>query len=356
MLFLFFVYLYLPLCHYSLYLSVEINNDMAKLNVILTVVVGLLFSSCVSFGYVTFERLEAGSVNYPESVRKVGVVNNMPYFDLARLDKKVLDMPHLEGDGTIAADTLAHLLASAEYFDDVVICDDMLQGMEASFSEPYSLSKMRVDSLMEEMGVDVLFSLDRIKIDLAPWYASSGWNGSQYRGVKVIVTPVLFAYVPGRDGAWFAISHQDSIGFNWNEPMSLGKFQKDASSYSAYMLMEYLLPSWKMVERPFYASGCVEMRDANVYMMSENWSDAFRLWKQAYETKNGKKKMMAAYNLAIYYEVHDDTERALEYLEEAMSLVKSGSYDAGMMNFYRMQLKNRIEKRQKLDMQMRRFE
>jgi hypothetical protein len=76
---------------------------------------------------------------------------------------------------------------------------------------------------------------------------------------------------------------------------------------------------------------------------------------EAYETRKGKKKMMAAYNLAVYYEAHDDTERALEYLDEAISMVKSDSYDAGMMKVYRMQLSSRIEKRKQLDVQMKRF-
>ena len=65
---------------------------------------------------------------------------------------------------------------------------------------------------------------------------------------------------------------------------------------------------------------------------------------------------MAAYNLAVYYEAHDDTGRALEHLEEALELVKPGSFDEGMMKLYLAQLKNRIEKRKMLDVQMKRFE
>ena len=315
----------------------------------------LLLSSCVSYNYVTFERLEAGEINYPESVRRVGVVNNMPYFDFAGLDRNTL--PPLEGNGKIAADTLANLLALADYFDTVVICDSMLQGMNTSFSEPYALSGIQADSLMEMLGVDVLFSLDRVKIDLSIW----GQNGYGYRavgnkGVKSVITPVLIAYIPGRESPWFAVSCKDSIGYKWNEPMTLGKFQRDASAYSAYMLMDHLLPSWKMVERIYYASGSVELRDANIYLMAENWKDTYWLWKQAYDTGRGKKKMMAAFNLAVYHEAHDDTDRALECLEEAITMVKSGSFDEGMMKVYRTQLKKRIEKRKKLEVQMKRFE
>jgi len=328
-------------------------SNMRHSKTILSLIIGVLLSGCISFNSVTFERLEAGDINFPESVRRIGVVNNMPYFDLAHLGQKVLEMPcHMEGSGIIAADTLANLLALADYFDTVVICDSMLQGRNASFSEPYALSHVQADSLLEMMGVDVLFSLDRVKVDLSNWDE----DGYGYKGVKAVITPVLIAYIPGRETPWFAISCKDSIGYKWNEPMSQDKFQKDASAYSAYMLMDHLLPSWKMVERSYYASGSVEFRDANIYLMAENWEDTYWLWKQAYERGKGKKKMMAAYNLAVYFEAHDDTERALELLEEAMTLVKSGSFDERMMKFYRVQLKNRVEKRKKVEVQMKRFE
>lgn len=330
----------------------QIKKTMKPSRTILSVIMSLLLSSCVSYSYVTFDRLEAGDINYPESVKKVGVVNNMPCFDIAGLDGSFL--PPLEGDGEIAADTLAHLLAASDYFEQVVICDSPLQGANASFLGPYALSPVQADSLLEVMGVDVLFSIDRVKVDLS--VLSSGWNGYRYGGVKAVVTPVMFAYIPGRETPWFAVSCKDSIAFNRNETMALDKFRKDASAYSAYMLTDHLLPSWKMVERIYYASGCVEMRDANVYVMEGNWEEAYHLWKAVYDEKKGKKKMMAAFNLAVYHEAHDDTERAVGYLEEALALMKPGSHDEGMMRFYLTQLKNRIEKRKKLDMQMRRFE
>lgn len=329
---------------------------MKQSTTILAVIVSLLLSSCVSYSYVTFERLEAGDINYPESVRRVGVVNNMPHFNFVRMDEAGSKFPPLEGNGVIAADTLAHLLSVADYFDTVVICDSMLQGMNASFSEPYALSPQKADSLMEAMGVEVLFSLDRVKVDLSEWYERNSWGSPEYKGVKAVIRPVLFAYVPGREAPWFSISDADSLYYKWNMDLSQIRLQKEASAYSAYMLMEHLLPSWKMMERIYYASGSVELRDANVYLMADNWGDAFRLWKEAYDTKKGKKKMMAAFNMAVYYEAHDDTERAIECLEEALALVKPGSYDEGMMRLYWVQLKNRLEKREKLDMQMKRFE
>ena len=90
---------------------------MKHTKTILVLFMSLLLASCVSYNYVNFERLEAGDINYPESVKRVGVVNNMPHFDFAGLDGTLL--PPLEGHGKTAADTLANLLAAADYFDRV---------------------------------------------------------------------------------------------------------------------------------------------------------------------------------------------------------------------------------------------
>lgn len=326
---------------------------MKKIISILTAFVALLLESCVSIGYVTFERLESGDINFPEDIKRVGVVNNMPFFDFSHVKRGLSELPELEGDGKMAADTLAHLLASADYFEEVVICDSMLKGTDTSFAP---LSPQKADSLMEELGVDVLLSLDRVKINLSMWQEHGGWNGRLYGGVKAVVSPLVVAYISGRSTPWFAINDKDSLGYNRNETMTLRRFQEDASAYSAYMMMEHLLPSWKMVERNYYASGSVEMRDANVFVQEGNWEGAYELWKYVYDTKKGKKKMMAAFNLAVYCEAHDRTEEAETYIDEALELVKKGSYDEQMMLLYQLQLKNRIEHRKRLDMQMKRFE
>lgn len=322
---------------------------MKKTINILVFLVSLLLGGCSSVGYVSFERLEAGDVNYPDNIRRVGVVNNMPYPDFTGLERTSAGVLGLEGDGKTVADTLAHLLASADYFEEVVICDSVLRGKDTSITESYALSKENADSLIEAMGIDVLFSIDRVKIDLTTWGAGNG--------VKSVVTPVMLAYISGRETPWFAISYKDSIGYERHWTMTLEHFQKDASTYAAYMLMEHLLPSWKVVERNFYASGCVELRDACVFINEKNWEGAYELWKQVYDkNKKGKKRMKSAFNLAVYHEVHDETELAENYIEEALKWVKEGSYDEGIMRVYQLQLKNRIAKRQKLEVQMKRFE
>ena len=98
------------------------------------------------------------------------------------------------------------------------------------------------------------------------------------------------------------------------------------------------------------------MRDAGVCVREQNWEGAYRLWKELYETKKGKVKMRAAYNLAVYCERQDDFVRAKEYLDTALSLAPEGSWEMQLIQFYLLQLEDQARKNQRLKVQMRRFE
>ena len=66
--------------------------------------------------------------------------------------------------------------------------------------------------------------------------------------------------------------------------------------------------------------------------------------------------MRAAYNLAVYYELQNEFERASEYLEEATRCVKAGSWEEALLQVYRIQLAEGTRQNQMLKIQMKRFE
>lgn len=75
--------------------------------------------------------------------------------------------------------------------------------------------------------------------------------------------------------------------------------------------------------RYLYTGGSVPMRDAAIYVRENSWDDAYELWRQAFEgTKNQKKKMRAALNIAVYYEMKDSLAKAEEWAEKAQQLAK----------------------------------
>jgi tetratricopeptide (TPR) repeat protein len=292
----------------------------------------LLFSACTTLQYFSFERLQAADVSFPEQVRSVGVVNGVPSSS--------------GGDGKVASEAFAQEIAAANYFNQVVICDSALQAFD----------QVQTDSLIQALEVDMLFAIERVEVELqkGTYYLSDVMTNVPV--VDGIVTPLVCAYIAGRDTPLFSISKTDTICWELRPDLTEEIMRKEASEYAAKLPMPYLLPSWKEVERYYFDGGNVEMRDAGIYVREGNWEEAGALWQNLYDTKKGKAKMRAAYNLALYYEMQDDFEKALAYMETASSLASEGSWEAQLIAFYQLKLQELSKDNHRLKVQMKRFE
>ena len=311
-----------------------------------------LFSSCVTIGTLSYDRLQAADVNFPEMVRRVGVVNNMPPSGAVEEHSS----EWLEGDGTVMAEHFAQAIAATDYFEEVVLCDSSLYQASPSEKVSEGLSSVQADSLMKALEVDMLFSLNRVYIRLKENAFFLPGGHAPVSIIDGIVTPVLQVYAPGRNAPLFSVSKSDSIYWELTPSLDVKQVVTDASEFAATIPVKHLLPYWEEVSRYYYNGGGVEMRDAAVSVQEGDWESAFQLWQDAYHRKKGVAKMRAAYNLALYYEMHDDFELAETYLSEAIQGTKEGSSDRNMMEVYRVQLNYLAATNGKLKMQMRRFE
>ena len=292
----------------------------------------VLFSACTTVQYFSFERLQPADINFPEQVRSVGVVNGVPATN--------------GGDGKLAAEAFAHEIAAADYFNQVVICDSALQSFDGG----------QADSLIQALGVDMLFAIEQVEVTLDKGTHYLPELMAKVPVVDGIVTPMVRAYVAGRDTPLFSISKQDTICWELRPDLTEEIIIKEASEYAAKMPMQYLLPYWKEVERYYFDGGNVEMRDAGIFVREGNWEEAKALWQTLYDTKKGKVKMRAAYNLAVYHELQDDFEQAQEYLDTASSLASEGSWEEQLIVLYQLKLHELSKDNHRLKVQMKRFE
>lgn len=313
------------------------------------------FPSCTTYHSITFDRLQAAEVNYPEQIRTVGIINYLP---LQEVKKKSLENTSgtLEGDGKVAAEVLAQEIAATNYFNQVVICDSVIRKSvsDADWSQP--LSGYKADSLIESLGVDMLFSVERVHVQLEESNLFLPNIMVQVPVIDGIVTPLIRAYVPGRHTPLFTFSKTDTIYWEMRPDLTQERVIKDASEYAGMLPARHLLPHWKEVERYYFDGGVSEMRDAGIYVREQNWEEAASLWQSLYDSKKGKNKMYAAYNLALYYEMQDELEKAREYLDVALSLAKEESWEKQMIVFYQVQLEEEAQKNRHLKIQMKRFE
>lgn len=320
----------------------------------MVLLVGTLFVSCSSLQTISFDQLQAADISFPDMVRKVAVINNMPV--LKTEDGHKVLSAELEGDGKMASETLAECIANVNYFDQVIICDSMFRAQDEVPRANVVFSNEEIRKLSEDLGVDMIFSFDRIHIQTKPGVAFLSDFPLPVEVVEGAISPVIRVYMPQRNKPLFVVAKQDTISWQVDPTLSDQKIIKDASEYVASVSVDYLLPHWNEVTRFYYDGGNVEMRDAAVFLRENNWNEACNLWKAAYEKRKGQSKMRAAFNIALYYEVNDQLEQAREWLENARKLVKAGSTDEQLIAFYSLELENRVNKLSKLKIQMKRFD
>ena len=82
--------------------------------------------------------------------------------------------------------------------------------------------------------------------------------------------------------------------------------------------IEPYFPTWKERERVFYHDRlCYELREAKVYVGEGNWEAAAEHWRALSTSKFRTYRFMAAYNMALYYEMTDSIDKAIGQLDLA---------------------------------------
>lgn len=319
-----------------------------KITVLLLVL--CLFSACTTLQTISFERLQAADVSYPDQVRTVGVINYAPQ------DKQERDsiLGLWNGDGKVTVESLAREIAATDYFNQVVVCDSALRPVGMGNEEILPMSQ--ADSLIQALGVDMLFAVEQVRIELKEGSLFHTELMMDVPAVDGVITPLVRAYVSGRSAPLFSISKTDTICWVVSPELTFGQIMQEASDFAATLPVSYLLPHWKEMNRYYFDGGNMEMRDAGVYIREQNWEGAAALWQKLHDGRKGKVKMRAAYNLALNYELQGDYERAKEYLDTALSLASEGSWEHQLIEYYRLQLDEQARENRMLQIQMKRFE
>ena len=319
-----------------------------KITVLLLVL--CLFSACTTLQTISFERLQAADVSYPDQVRTVGVINYAPQDEQER--DSILGL--WNGDGMVTVESLAREIAATDYFNQVVVCDSALRPVGMGNEEILPMSQ--ADSLIQALGVDMLFAVEQVRIELKEGSLFHTELMVDVPAVDGVITPLVRAYVSGRNAPLFSISKTDTICWVVSPELTFGQIVQEASDFAATLPVSYLLPHWKEMNRYYFDGGNMEMRDAGVYIREQNWEGAAALWQKLHDGRKGKVKMRAAYNLALNYELQGDYERAKEYLDTALSLASEGSWEHQLIEYYRLQLDEQARENRMLQIQMKRFE
>ena len=315
---------------------------------------GSLLASCSSIQTLTFDQLYPAEITYPEQVNSVAVVNNMA--SIPEPKDGLLTIGLLEGDGKIAAETLAGALADSRYFNQVLICDSVLRSDDARPTDPSMLTPAQVDTLASRLGVDMLFSVERVLMKTSRQEMFYPGFSMPFAMVEMKATRLVRVYLPSRATPVAPVTKTDSLYWEISSEVSDKVLVKEGSSGAFTSLLNDLVPHWGQTTRVYYDGGCVEMRDAAVCLRENDWAGARELWTKLYEDrKKGRMKMKAAFNVALALEMEGNTDRASEWLEKAKACESADAEDRELMEYYTYLLNEKKKDLPKLDLQMKRF-
>ena len=309
---------------------------MAKSYSLVFIVLFLLtLGSCQSLEQIPIDYLQPADLSFPPQLRKVAIVNNTsdaPDNKLITETEKIKEgtplisraTAYANGDPKTATESLAEEIAQQNYFDEVVICDSALRANDKLARES-TLSQEEVRQLTSNLGVDFIIALENLQLKATKTVRYLDEFNCFQGAVDVKVYPTVKVYLPERSRPMTTLHPNDSIF--WEEFGGTAieaatrmipdkQMLEEAAAFAGTVPVKNIVPIWKKGTRYLYTGGSVPVRE-------NSWDDAYELWRQAFEgTKNQKKKMRAALNIAVYYEMKDSLAKAEEWAEKAQQLAK----------------------------------
>jgi len=360
---------------------------MTKFHYIPPILLSLFVCSCVSISQISIDNLEPAKVSFPKDIKTVAIINNtitdketIETEERGEFNLLISTKSTFQGNAKLTTEVFAESVAAANFFNEVIICDSALREKDLLPRES-ELSQNEVKKLTSNLGVDMLLSVENItiKTDQRTHYVDNIFRST----IDATVAPMIKVYLPSRAKPLFIVYPEDKIywdGYGLSPEVAeknlitKDSLIKEASAFAGELPTKVILPRWEKANRFYYTSGCLELRDGGALVREDSWDDAFELWQTAYKKKSKKIKMRTAFNIALYYELQNNIEQAIEWAEKADQLIRekenrtgkigeekstrlnnNDSLDYIIITKYLLTLKERMNDIQTLNLQMERF-
>ena len=317
-----------------------------KLSTLIFQLSTLFLTSCSEVLLLSVEQMLPPEVMPQHKVRSVGVVSNFSQHNVVVVNDDALIVPC---DADTVKEQVALTFANSGIMDRVVVLDSLLYHPDSTTQ--HVLTQSEVNALCHEMDVEMIYSID---------YACLTFNPAA-RFISRPLNAYLCSriYIPDNDSIrGTSILDKETLDYWVNDTEEIAYLAPQIPHLLAQNAIAPYLPSWKERERVFYYDRlCYELREAKVYVRESNWEAAAEQWRSLAESKLRPYRFMAAYNLALYYEMTDDIDAALHMLDTAKALCtkknrrgeeRSLPLDTTFVEQYREVLKDRKKEIERL--------
>lgn len=91
----------------------------------------------------------------------------------------------------------------------------------------------------------------------------------------------------------------------------------NAADISGTNFVNYLIPHWIEVQRIYYGTGHIELKQTNDFIKNGNWAEAAKMWKTYATNSNKSISAKCKFNMGLYCEMEGNLDAAIEWVVES---------------------------------------
>ncbi|MFW5830702.1 MAG: DUF6340 family protein [Prolixibacteraceae bacterium] len=320
----------------------------------------LVFTSCTVYQEYPIEVYKPGAADIPPQVKDVALVYRnfkYPADTLQHYYKKDFELHKAKNDpGQLDSMMVMHCLnelaqhLKTNTFREVKI-------IPYNVFKPHSDEKLPpldfelVEKLTGSTHTDLLISLETFSF----FYASYPETYEAIASDEVITAAVWGVYSPETNNpverktlidtvVWHGYDADGNFNPAYKAPPRLTALQT-ASEMAGENYAKRFYPSWQTTDRTYSIPPLPDFSEAAYQFEEGEWDKAINLWKKYADDRNGKMAIAAQYNIALAYEIKDEIDLALEWLNAARDLAVKLRSRNDLKRIFNYQQK--LEQRQK---------
>jgi hypothetical protein len=331
----------------------------------------MFLASCASVATIPIEVMRPADYSVPPDVLSVVVVDfSFPHrgdsthvLRLSPSNTEVVDTIWIDDFGLKVVESMAIELENRAFFDSVFLHPVSLNRPPAGRPN-LSLSPYQVDKILEDYNAQAVIALESVEYNSL--FQAETLEGFYYVSLDA-KSRLLWKIYDSQGRTMDAHIQQDSIFWDNSEDLYSGDFSSIPAIRSAMETLadfmgkyypDRIAPYWESQQRFYYSAGHHLFSRANDLLKANNWDHAARVWYYVFDEGNEKQKAMAAFNIALSFEVRGDFEEAVAWakvskdLFEDMSAARVSALDKVRSTMYTEELNERIRETQKLEEQV----
>lgn len=336
---------------------------MKKHLYLLLFVVVALMSACNTTEQIRLTTMRPAEIEYHRTRPHLAVVNNSRVPDATALSRYT-DENGAQYKLSFVTDSMPHFMATSlatqlydtHFFEQV----DLLLPDSTHVTGVAGVDSMLVAEWKRNYPDDVHLVIN----DISPCVimrtdAMGGYFATELMAVTtvqmqcVIPRRPLFEVIVSDTLVWYG--YGDTPAQTQAALPLIDEVLQEAMHQLSARIVERCAPYERVVDRYLFSTGHVAMKDACKYWQNDMREEASYVWEYVLaEGKDNGRRARAAANLALYNELQDDYEKALEYAREAQRLFIAANdvAEAEYVMLYCKDLEKRIEERDRLNHQL----